>query len=527
MKTSISSLLRVAVKSAFAVSLAVGAPSAQAVEFPTNQKVLFYTNFADKPEGDWAAYGANTSNKVMFTLAGDQTETIGGITFGALDGGSCKFYHMGKDSPAGAATADDAGATKKQVQNNTGKGYVMIPEVQGPCECTVWVYNATPKTDLPLDVYAVTANGETLVANLNCGSSKNTFKRSFKYEGTDVVRLKFASPLAKLGIYDILVLAPVDESAEPVPFGVTDEALLSQNVSYEDGALSLPFSKKVVLAGTPVIGGADKFEEINVTAAGSAISVSYAALQPNHVYTVTFPAGCVTSEDGSESFEGTLTFSTSDFSDDVADGATHYGKAFATLPVSFKPFDSYAGIESFNPEFAQSKANDYPHWVQVSGEVTADHAVITKTADKVMGYFAPESKLLYLDLAYEGDGDFEVKVQEARNPDAAPRWATVRVLRKADLPFKGNLALNPASRFVKVSAPTLTSGEISVNNLAISDDKGDFGTTTAIEDVIGATVVSTEVYTVAGVRLAAPAEGLNIVRTVYANGAVKVSKVVR
>ncbi|MDE6581207.1 MAG: hypothetical protein K2K47_01590, partial [Duncaniella sp.] len=84
----------------------------------------------------------------------------------------------------------------------------------------------------------------------------------------------------------------------------------------------------------------------------------------------------------------------------------------------------------------------------------------------------------------EIEGTVKLKVQESRNCDIAPGWRTIRSFSAADSPVKMELALNPESHFVKVSAPTL-SGKVKVNVLRIADDKGYYGPDfTGIENVV-------------------------------------------
>jgi len=244
----------------------------------------------------------------------------------------------------------------------------------------------------------------------------------------------------------------------------------TENVSYMDGTMTFQFKNEIKYTGGATING-DQFESItDVQASGTVLTVVYEALDTNKDYTITFPEGSITNFAGTKTIEGGLEFEfhTADFGalDDI--NATHKGRA-TTLPINFKPFNTVALLERENGT-TQENASEHPHWVQVSGDVTADEAVFTKTSDKMMTFFQTASPAMRLKADYSGS-NVAFKIQETRNADVTPGWRTIRVLRAQDFPFDGVIYLNKESRFIKLVAPTL-SGSVTVSEFRVADADG-------------------------------------------------------
>lgn len=244
-----------------------------------------------------------------------------------------------------------------------------------------------------------------------------------------------------------------------------------RDYSYADGQITLTFNQNILFKPIHSVVGNTQHEEITLSASGSVLTIKHDALQPLTSYAISFPEGCITDVDGNQSFVETLRFYTVDFAREKQPGDTHYGKAAAELPLKFGPFNAVAPFKTVGG-LTQTAQTDYPHWVQVSGGVSAVQAVMTSTKDKVMTYFDPQPSSLYLDLTLSGSG--EVRVLESRNCDLAPGWRTVRVLRTADFPFKGEIELNPDTRMVKIY-PAAISGSLYVRDFRVSDEDGFFG----------------------------------------------------
>lgn len=303
----------------------------------------------------------------------------------------------------------------------------------------------------------------------------------------------------------------------------------SENVSYMDGTMSFIFNQNIRYTGGITITG-NNFERItNVTAVGSAITVAYEGLDVNTDYTITIPEGSVVSMNGNKTLEQTIrfNFSTCDFGllENIRD--VHKGRA-APLPINFKPFDVISLLERENGT-TQESSNEHPHWVQVSGEKTADNAVFTKTSDKIMTFYRTASPAMRLKADYSGNGYVEFKVQETRNADVTPGWRTIRVLRAEDFPFDGVIPLNSESRFIKLTATAL-SGSVTVSEFRVADADGmglDDGGNLSVTGVTSDDVVHTEYFTLSGKRITTPSQGVCLTRMVMSDGAVIIKKVIQ
>ena len=167
--------------------------------------------------------------------------------------------------------------------------------------------------------------------------------------------------------------------------------------------------------------------------------------------------------------------------------------------------------------------------MQVSGDVTADKAVFTKTSDKIMTFFQTASPAIRLKADYSGS-NVAFKIQETRNADVTPGWRTIRVLRAQDFPFDGVIYLNKESRFIKLIAPTL-SGSVTVSEFRVADADGkglgegfDLDDTTSIREV-AANADRVEYFNLSGGQVSKPGKGLYLMRLYQKNGQVTSKKV--
>jgi len=304
----------------------------------------------------------------------------------------------------------------------------------------------------------------------------------------------------------------------------------SENVSYMDGTMTFYFNQNIKYnGGVAINSSAQSFERItNVTTSGPAVSIAYEGLDVNTDYTITFPAGSVVSMNGDKLLEeaATFNFSTCGFGslDDIRD--THKGRS-APLPINFKPFD-VIGLLEREDGTTQEGSNEHPHWVQVSGEKTADKAVFTKTSDKIMTFYQTSSAAMRLKADYSGSGYVEFKIQETRNADVTPGWRTIRVLRAEDFPFDDVIHLNSESRFIKLTAPAL-SGNVTISEFRVADANG-HGLGDDVNHVAGITscnVEQTEYFTLSGKRIPAPSQGISLMRMVMSDGTVVNKKVIQ
>lgn len=423
--------------------------------------------------------------------------------------------------------SDKADFQRKVYQKISSAAYVPLPD--GRYTLTAYAKAGSPFNELYM--YAA-SGGETFRADIT--EADNQWRQ---YTVSDVV---VTGGAVEVGFYadgktdawchiDDVALVMNDATGGDVDMPIELKTVpASENVSYMDGSMSFIFNQNVRYTGGVTISG-NKFERItNVTAAGSALTVAYEGLDVNTGYTITFPAGSVVSKSGDRTLEETVRFdfSTCDFGllENIRD--IHKGRS-APLPVNFKPFDVVGLLERENGT-TQESSNEHPHWVQVSGEKTADKAVFTKTSDKIMTFYRTASPAMRLKADYDGSGYVEFKVQETRNADVTPGWRTIRVLRAEDFPFDGVIPLNSESRFIKLSATALSSS-VTVSEFRVADANGmglDYGGNLSVNGITSDNAVRTEYFSLSGKRITTPSHGICLMRMVKSDGTVVIRKVI-
>lgn len=458
--------------------------------------VLFYTDFHTCPASYAAKYGSITGNTNIFNAA-NQCVEFDGMVIGSRENAiraiampGCFSEDPSKDY--GPATDDDKGASDWAIQFYTTKagGYVETPEVQGPCVLTVFFGN--PGTSQQTVKIVTIAGGQETSEDFALGAKKRVFKYTKTYTNAGAVKFRIEANGKKIDVNDILIeryIAP--EGDQPLELTSGEQI---NNIDYTDGSISLGFNQEIRYNGGASISGHKSFEDIAVSVGGTRMTVSYEALDANSEYVISFPAGALTDVTGEKSFVGEVKLVTGDFPRAKESGETHWGKAIKTLPANFAPFNETAPFETVG-SLVQTKQGDYPHWCQVgggtnAGEVAADHVTFrsASSSDKVMAYFDGTARKIYLEVSAEAGTSVRLKVQETRNADIAPTWRTMRVLTEKDLPFNGELELNPESRFVKIT-PASVSGAVSLNAFRISDANGSFGPDfSGIADVIASQI---------------------------------------
>lgn len=461
----------------------------------TEGGVLFYSDFNTLPASFGAKYANITANTNVFDAA-NKAENFDGMIIGSGEA-KMRVAALAASNNLEAASESDKGASDRCIQFVTAAegGYVESPEVTGPATATLFIGNGSGASSCTVKVHTI-VNGEIVNTESVQMSGKKMFKLTTNYLSSGPVKFRFDSNGKKqVNVNDFLVERYIFPSGEE-PLELTSDNLVNDGMSYADGSLSLSFNQDVVYNGNATISGKHQYENITVAANGSKINISYEALDANSEYTVTFPEGSVTNVAGNKQFTGTVRMRTSDFGALKTEGETHYGKPIKTLPANFEPFDAVAPFETVGG-LVQEKQADYPHWVQASGTVAAEDVTMTKNSDKVMAYYAPVAKNMYLDI--EGEGTFTLKLQESRNCDVAPGWRTIRVLHAEDMPFQGEIALNPESHFIKIT-PSSISGSVKLNGFIISDANGSYGDS-GVENVAAEGNGPVEVFNLSGISL--------------------------
>lgn len=482
--------------------------------------VLFYTDFTTTPAEYAEKYGSLTGNTDIFKKGSkNDSMTFNGMVIGvgatssrvvAMPG--CFSDDTTKDY--GPASDDDRGATANCIQFINGSEYVTTPVVTGPCVITYYLGNPSTSQQT-VKLYTIAGGNETS-QDLVLGAKKRIFKFTSTYTNGGEVQFRLESNGKKIDVNDILIERYiVPEGEEPLELTAGS---LDNNVEYTDGSITLTFNQEVKYDGSAAIEGIHQFENITVGVSGTKLNIAYEALDANSTYTVKLPEGALTNVAGDKSFIGEIKIATKNFPREKAAGETHWGKAAKTLPLNFAPFNETAPFET-EGSLVQTSKNDYPHWCQVgsgttAGEIEADHVAFrsSSSSDKVMAYFAGEAKKMYVEVDAAEGTSVRLKIQETRNADIAPTWRTIRILTEKDLPFKGEIDLNPVSRFIKIT-PASVSGTVYLNAFRISDATGNFGEDfSGITDIIADDNASVEYFNLQGIRVDNPTSGLYIRR---------------
>ena len=495
----------------------IGTTPSEVYSFTTTAGgVLFYTDFHTCPAAYAAKYANISGNTNIFNAANQRVE-FDGMVIGSGSNAMRAIAMPGcfsedPNADYGPATEEDRGATSWALQFYTEKsgGYVETPEVQGPCVLTIYFGN-TSASQRTVNIIT-TAGGEESSESYTLGAQKRIFKYTKTYTNAGAVKFRIDANGKKIDVNDILVeryVAPDGDMPLELTAGEQDNS-----IDYTDGSISLGFNQEVKYNGGATISGIKSYEDIVVAAGGTRMTVSYEALDANSEYVISFPAGALTDASGEKSFVGEVKLTTGDFPRAKQSGETHWGKAIKTLPVNFAPFNEVAPYETVGG-LVQTSQNDYPHWCYTAsgtnaGEVTADHVTFRSASsnDKVMAYFDGTAKKIYLEVSASEGSACRLKIQETRNADIAPTWRTIRVISQDELPFKGELELNPESRFVKIT-PASVSGDVILNAFRISDADGNFGADfSGIADIIATDLrVST---TAEGIRVSGLAAGVRV-----------------
>lgn len=482
--------------------------------------VLFYTDFTTTPAEYAEKYGSLTGNTDIFKKGSkNDSMTFNGMVIGvgatssrvvAMPG--CFSDDTTKDY--GPASDDDRGATANCIQFINGSEYVTTPVVIGPCVITYYLGNPSTSQQT-VKLYTIAGGNETS-QDLVLGAKKRIFKFTSTYTNGGEVQFRLESNGKKIDVNDILIERYiVPEGEEPLELTAGS---LDNNVEYTDGSITLTFNQEVKYDGSAAIDGIHQFENITVGVSGTKLNIAYEALDANSTYTVKLPEGALTNVAGDKSFIGEIKIATKNFPREKTAGETHWGKAAKTLPLNFAPFNETAPFET-EGSLVQTSKNDYPHWCQVgggttAGEIEADHVAFrsSSSSDKVMAYFAGEAKKMYVEVDAAEGTSVRLKIQETRNADIAPTWRTIRILTEKDLPFKGEIDLNPVSRFIKIT-PASVSGTVYLNAFRISDATGNFGEDfSGITDIIADDNASVEYFNLQGIRVDNPTSGLYIRR---------------
>lgn len=429
----------------------------------------FYSDFAGKPSAWAAAYG-DISDNTNIINAENTTKTVAGMTFGSGSNAirvvamSAANVSDSSDEDYGPYTANDAGASPRCVQFVTTKsgGYLQLPEVQGPCRIVLYLGNPD-KSSKTVNLKQIIKGTETQAMAMTMAAAKRTFKYEYVYAGSEKITFKIDANAKKFNINDVLLEAYVPDISEiPIEIASAPE---TEDFSYADGSMQIVFNQDIKYEGGLTI-NTTQYEQVKASASAKTLTITYNSLAPNTEYTIDF--GKITDYNATKTFEGSYSFTTCDFPPTKLEGEKHYGKAASAMPLDFVPFDETAPFATIGGE-VQTSQQDYPHWVQASGSVSANSVVMTSTKDKLMSYFEQVAHSISIKADFSGS-NIVFNVQETRNADEAPYWRTIRQFTKEDFPIDVELPLDVEARFIKLIAPTL-SGSLTVSHLVISDQE--------------------------------------------------------
>jgi hypothetical protein len=192
-----------------------------ATSTPVSTDTLSYVDFKSKP-------GVFTTGDIFTASTGNSNKesTVNGIVFGAGPNGQRINMNITQSaSQFGStattyvsATADDDGSTAgafsfiKTGSGSAGGGYIILPEVQGPTDITIWACGANTGNTQSYKLTTSTDGGTTWT-NLGTASFtdlKLIHKNIFAYTGNDKVKVKLtcttgSSTNCNLYIYDALL----------------------------------------------------------------------------------------------------------------------------------------------------------------------------------------------------------------------------------------------------------------------------------------------------------------------------------
>lgn len=429
---------------------------------------LFYSDFGSKPAAWASAYGSIGDNTNIINAA-NTTKTVAGMTFGAGSNAiriiAMSSANVSSDTGAdyGPYTAADAGASPRCVQFYTTKsgGYMTLPEVQGPCRIVLYLGNPD-KSSKTVNLKQIIKGTESQAMAMTMASAKRTFKFEYVYVGSEKITFKIDANAKKFNINDVLLEAYVPDISEiPIEIAATPAA---EDFSYADGSMAITFNQDIKYNGGIKLNG-KQFEQVSASASGKNLTINYNSLAPNTDYVLDL--GEIIDFNATKTFKGEFAFRTCDFPPTKLEGETHYGKAATAMPLDFVPFNQTAPYTTVGG-LVQEAQNDYPHWVQASGTISANSAVMTNTKDKLMAYFEQPAQSISIKADFSGS-NVAFKVQETRNADIAPYWRTIRQFSAQDFPIDMQLPLDAEARFIKITAPTL-SGSVTVSRLQISNE---------------------------------------------------------
>lgn len=270
-----------------------------------SKDTLFYTDFNSKPgtftTGD--IYSASTSNA-------NKEKNVNSILFGAGSNGqrinlnatqSANQYGSAATTYVSASSADDGACVGAcsflKSGTGAGGGYIILPQVQGPADITVWSCGANTNSTQKYIVSFSTDGGDTWTPQDTCAISTNKliYKNIYSYSGSGNIKVKItcatgSSSNCNLYIYDVLItkrpsITRISEAGTDNQTITTGQSL--SNIVYSWGSIATSASvswvgtagsntpptgvtvltdnnaKTLTISGSPTITGSYRFQVLS------------------------------------------------------------------------------------------------------------------------------------------------------------------------------------------------------------------------------------------------------------------------
>lgn len=307
------------------------------------ENVLFYADFNNYPFGYSEKYRDIDDNvNIIAKNSTDVTAEVAGMTFysgskGRVVALKAPLNPEDPEADYGPYLPEYAGASARTVQLiGGGNGlYVETPEVEGPCELTFYIANAST-TAGTLILTDERGDKEKALTEFAIEGAKKMFKYTYSYPYKGAVKFRLYNQKVQINVNDILIIkgeGPGIErpGEEPDTEAPVTTAVWPGTEAYApvEGNVVVTFDEPIVVTGKASLNGAD----LDINVEGNTLTVAYAGLENGKHYTMEIPA--VSDEAGNAAEPFTVDINT------VADDVIYYTD-FAQYPYSY--FTAYNHI---------------------------------------------------------------------------------------------------------------------------------------------------------------------------------------
>ena len=141
------------------------------------------------------------------------------MTFGATGSSSARIVSFSDAALTGDYTSADAGATARCVEFTSGSGYILFPEVEGPCNVTIWTGNSDTSSKT-FNLKTIANGSESTATSFSLANAKKNFKHTYTYTPTGKVVFKIDNNGKKFRVHDVLIEKYVDNTGiKTIPDG--------------------------------------------------------------------------------------------------------------------------------------------------------------------------------------------------------------------------------------------------------------------------------------------------------------------